>query len=428
MGAYSQLRIGRRSIVEEKHWFDARLLLLFRQEDFRMALRKPDEEEFGRYHACQYAGKASEIADRLDLMGFSLERSIEEFDHARVQLLKANADSELSGAGKADLRQFLKRYSYHAWLRVMKRVFGSRTLDEMVYVESKPPHVRSVTEFVLSYRYLHYGFLAEDPRYFLRACLSIVDPTTAVALDLAELANHEEFEPDPKLFENTFARDAAEYSRTMPTIILTEGSSDTWILRESLAVIYPHLCGWFSFMDFDSVRAPGGVGHLINAVKSFAGSGIRNRILAVLDNDTAARAALNGLDQTRLPPNIGVCPLPVVKSLRRYPTVGPGGFAYVDINGLAGSIELYLGVDVLGTGKKRIPVRWTGFDRQLNCYQGEISEKSAIHERFRKKLQLAARERIEGNSAWSDLREVWATIRGSAERLGHAVTDSALLM
>lgn len=39
--------------------------------------------------------------------------------------------------------------------------------------------------------------------------------------------------------------------------------------------------------------------------------------------------------------------LPDLEFLKSYPTLGPNGLANMDINGVAASIELYLGNDVL---------------------------------------------------------------------------------
>ena len=71
----------------------------------------------------------------------------------------------------------------------------------------------------------------------------------------------------------------------------------------------------------------------------------------------------------------------------KYPTKGPSGFTTQNVNGLAASLELYLGEDVLKdeNGELR-PVEWRGPDAKLNAYQGEVFGKRAIQEGFRRKL------------------------------------------
>ena len=78
------------------------------------------------------------------------------------------------------------------------------------------------------------------------------------------------------------------------------------------------------------------------------------------------------MSKTTIPDNIKIARYPNIKMLEDYPTIGPSGITNMDINGLAGSIEMYLGVDSLTEKKELIPVQWKGFDSSLKKYQGEI--------------------------------------------------------
>jgi hypothetical protein len=51
------------------------------------------------------------------------------------------------------------------------------------------------------------------------------------------------------------------------------------------------------------------------------------------------------------------------------------------------------------------PVQWTGLDRKLGRYQGEISDKDRVKERFWAKLKFA-REHGPGAGDWSGMRLV----------------------
>jgi hypothetical protein len=63
----------------------------------------------------------------------------------------------------------------------------------------------------------------------------------------------------------------------------------------------------------------------------------------------------------------------------------------MDVNGMAGGIELYLGPSALheGPGEFR-PVRWTGYNRKLNRYQGEVEGKREIVETYIEHLATCA--------------------------------------
>ncbi len=69
-------------------------------------------------------------------------------------------------------------------------------------------------------------------------------------------------------------------------------------------------------MDYDATKVQGSSGHLFNMVKSFAGSGIVNNIIAIFDNDTAGEVAFKNLQNLKLPSNIQVVKLPNISLLR----------------------------------------------------------------------------------------------------------------
>jgi len=194
-------------------------------------------------------------------------------------------------------------------------------------------------------------------------------------------------------------------------ILLTEGETDARILSRSLGLLYPHLAEYYSFMEFGSMRVGGGAGNLANLVKSFAGAGIANKTIALFDNDTAAAAALKTLDRIQLPSHIRVLKLPHLRFLESYPTVGPSGSVEMDINGVAASIELYLGEDALRGVANLPPVQWTGFDPGLRQYQGEVLEKASIQARFSEKLRHAELDGVATNgSEWDGLRTIFTEV------------------
>jgi hypothetical protein len=198
-----------------------------------------------------------------------------------------------------------------------------------------------------------------------------------------------------------------------PTVILTEGSTDREFLEAGLRVLFPHLLGYYSFMDFAVARPAGGAGALASVVKAFAAAGISNRIVAMFDNDTAAHDACRGLRSIALPPNILVRHYPELEFLRNYPTLGPSGQAIMDVNGLAGSIEMYLGQDVLTLGgvTELQSVQWKGFNEALARYQGEIMHKERVHAAFRQKVERALRgEKCSGTTDWTGLHGILTSI------------------
>jgi hypothetical protein len=81
------------------------------------------------------------------------------------------------------------------------------------------------------------------------------------------------------------------------------------------------------------------------------------------------------------------------------------------VNGLAGSIELYLGEDVIASTGKECPVQWRGFSEGMGAYQGEVMHKSALQDAF---WERAARSRsdpqVRATANWSGLDAIWQLI------------------
>lgn len=132
-------------------------------------------------------------------------------------------------------------------------------------------------------------------------------------------------------------------------------------------------------------------------IKAFIGVKIKNRIIGLYDNDSAAIAELENLRTiTEMPSNIKIMKLPYINIAQNYPTIGPTDINYMDINGLACSIELFLGSDILKdeTGNFE-PIRWKSYIDRIKKYQGEIQNKSLIQYRFREKIKEQKKDNYE---------------------------------
>lgn len=182
-------------------------------------------------------------------------------------------------------------------------------------------------------------------------------------------------------------------------IIITEGVTDERFLKKSLEVIYPKLINNVKFLDSD-FKPERSADSAIKLIKSFASAGISNRILVVLDNDAAGSDALMNLPSS-LPNNFKVIQYPKLDWLKKYPTIGAQGEVVMDINGLAGSVEMYLGDDVLkDKSGELVRVQWQGYMSRIGKYQGSLLDKAGVQKRFDTKD-------IADASKWSDLKFVW---------------------
>lgn len=89
---------------------------------------------------------------------------------------------------------------------------------------------------------------------------------------------------------------------------------------------------------------------------------------------------LSGIE---IPNNIKVLKYPDLEIAKKYPTKGPTGDVVMDINGMACSIELYLGKDILTEDEDNlIPIQWIGYFESAGKYQGRILDKANCLKKF----------------------------------------------
>ena len=163
-------------------------------------------------------------------------------------------------------------------------------------------------------------------------------------------------------------------------LVVTEGSSDTSILKASLSLVHPDVADFFNFIDMSENYPFTGTGNLYRFCQGLATIRIQNKILVVLDSDTAGLEALQRIRKLLLPQSMRVACLPRLDEFREFKTLGPSGELREDVNGKAVSIECFLD---LRYGASEAPaVRWTNFNRDLGTYQGELLSKEQYTRAF----------------------------------------------
>lgn len=162
-------------------------------------------------------------------------------------------------------------------------------------------------------------------------------------------------------------------------LIVTEGSSDTDIIKKSINRLYSDIADFFDFIDMEQNYPFTGTGNLKNFVKGLSKINILNKILVILDNDTAGISVYNDIKTIDLPNNLNVITLPNYKDFDNFKCKGPQGDSLENINGQAVSIECFLDHSSIDD---EVYVRWTGFNDKLIQYQGNIEPKNLLIKSF----------------------------------------------
>jgi hypothetical protein len=382
-----------------------------------------------------YRAAASSIADRLDLMGVTASAALafldEELNGRSHGECQDESERKLLDAALADnYRVILSSMNTEERARIEYETALRNSLDSNKWLEllAVAPEGRSYDSFpepgnrYWLLRQLHCeDYWAE--RHVLRAVL-MAFPDAEVTLDLTEL---DRSEPQGNRLLSMASDSAASTRRVAavngPVVVLTEGRTDAEFLSAGLRILYPHLTDLIRFLDYD-YRPEGGVGALVRMVRAFTAAGIVNRVVAIFDNDTAAADGLRVLETAKLPSHIRIMHYPPIDLASSYPTLGPptvdcpqGSLSFADVNGSAGSIELYLGKDVLTREDGTLrPVQWRSFIPGMSRYQGEVIEKDSIHASFRTKYAMALEDHscVPGQD-WEGLRIVIDAIRLAAQ-------------
>lgn len=225
----------------------------------------------------------------------------------------------------------------------------------------------------------------------------IKDDDVAV-LDIDDLVQGGWLNDELENTDSNFLVLQGEFVSEIP-VIVTEGVTDIKILKKALHTIYPKIENNVRFLDM-SFKPENNAAAVVKMIKSFAAAGINNRIIAILDNDAAASEAMTNLP-SHLPANIKVIQYPAIKLMDSYPTIGPQGKISMDVNGLAGSIEMYTGEDVLRGGDGDLElVQWGGYMSRVNKYQGSLINKESVSIRFENKDATDL-------DKWEDLKYLW---------------------
>ncbi len=416
MGTYCELYIADYPVFSWKSQAHPLAMTLFRESDKIVAQRSEAERnkiEWG--HAewdpetmetiVEYRATVCAVKDRLRVMGFTIdavEREFQEVMAAHLEDLRRMSEDGHSDLW-ADEIALLSNVKLKDFLDAFRFILNSG-IHPVHVIEQVSNAPALVVHMLKQEDELFWGFPCRDFRFFIRCLLEVPPDDAMVIQELTDLVDGGYYEIDSAVSELALLELKGSYSVNSPIIVLTEGPTDNECISSALSLLYPHLAGYFSFMDL-AARTAGGAGSLVHVVRSFAVAGIENRVAALFDNDTAGTISADMLKRDKLPASIRILQYPDIDIARHYPTIGPTGNADQDVNGAACSVEMYFGRDVLAASGKFVPVMWKGREDRLKRYQGELQERNSLKTAFLRKIADArAQPALIASQDWDGMR------------------------
>ncbi|MBL9043136.1 MAG: hypothetical protein JNM83_16105 [Myxococcales bacterium] len=395
MGATWTLYVGQHEICAGKYDVLPLIFTIFRDNE-RITERvlkedSSEEEEDSDRIKYLYKTKVQHVIARLDLMAFTHTKAVNIF-HDKDNGIESNILFEKLQAC------YDKQFTFDDWKFLVSEII-KRKIQPLIFpgdVTSLPTNLpKGVLTLVelSSYSGSFFNtwcFPDSDYRYYLRVFLELFDKDEDVILDYSEQIQGHYYEPEDNLVEDSVAILSSGVTENSPIIVLTEGPSDIEILKTSIEVLYPHLSGYFYFLDLnlpfnEKRRLDLGAKMLARQVESFISAKIQNRIIALFDNDIAGWDACGHLVKEKLPENLRVFPLPDLEFTQNYPIKNNGTIEICDINRKGCSIELYLGKNIIskkGNNNDFMPLKVSNENWNL-----DEAQKTLIRRRFLSALQ-----------------------------------------
>lgn len=165
-------------------------------------------------------------------------------------------------------------------------------------------------------------------------------------------------------------------------LIVTEGKSDTKVLRKAIDVLYPDLADFFDFIEMNDDYPFAGAGNVANFFKGLLKVKTRRQMIFIFDNDAAGQIEVAKLKKLKYPSNFKLFILPDLVEFEEFKTKGPLGIQKENVNGRAVAIEMFL--DLRFKMNCEPIIQWGQLHSGTNQLQGALCNKDNYSKLFTK--------------------------------------------
>lgn len=256
MGNFAECWVGEFYIGSTKNNIDPSIMQLFRFSDKRIVTANksnlPNQYQLRRWAAdledledednidiVFYSSPVKFVKERLELIGYSLTNAKKAYSYYLDN--KVSFYEKLVDSSKIEI---LNSMNPDKWLLTLREIYENRLIQNGY--ESQSDNNSSVS-YMLGVDW--YGCPATDLNIALRLALEVLPENENFVYDVTDLILCGYFDTEENLADYPIITSPA-YPCDGKCIILTEGKSDTFILSESLKLLYPHLSELFFIHRF----------------------------------------------------------------------------------------------------------------------------------------------------------------------------------
>lgn len=352
---------------------------LFQKQDFGQKIpyyTVNDEDEVIIKYETGAKKKLKDIKDRLDLLGYDLKRIERKFNEI-VEEYEYYSDNKIA-IKFAEFKRFIvnidtsKVDNIRSAIEDLENVYEIGEYFRKCILSDKEVSNNLFNEYEKRTEIIGEFFEAINPYIILRL----------LAENEANLESYVEWRYNEMIEKGLVKKEDVinELGEKSKILIVTEGSTDSFILKRTLQTLYPNISDFFNFIDMKENYPFTGVGSLKNFCNGLAKINIQNNTIVLFDNDTAGRETYNAIKDIQKPINLLFCHLPDYKEFEQFKTIGPFGIQISNINGKAVSIECFL--DLASVDNESI-VRWKNYNERMKEYQGALENKDKYTVKFK---------------------------------------------
>lgn len=382
MGAMISLGIGRMEIDWGKNTFFKDHSVLFQPEDIKLIpyYYVGDDDKPLIIKKEGYSRKLKLVKKRLDLLGYTLKEIEEKYNETKKDCLCHEIDVVLSFESFSNIINNININQIDTPRLAIEFQDNGYDLGEFArrcIIPEKELYTKLLDAV---------GGNKNDLNYNLEIFFENLDPYIILRL-LAENSSCSEldvFWSYADIVEEGWVNKEdiiLPLPKEKKILVVTEGSSDSFVIKKTIDTLYPEIADFFYFIDMQDNYPFTGIGNLYNFCCGLMKIDVLNNIIVIFDNDTAGNEKYEQLQKLPQMDNVLITKLPHLSELENIETIGPQGTTIEDINGKAVAIECFLD---FAAHRDKPTVRWTNFVERQGTYQGALMHKDEYVKNFKK--------------------------------------------